>query len=356
MNENYQSQALTLFDLNQKIRRSQIKAAVAMAFIMGINLTVARYLNYKEDDASWTEYLLHFSYGLWASAIIWGFNIYLNNPRFFKIPYAKTHPQQIFALKCALSIGFGIVMMAIWSEIFIQFFVDNRGPAHVFELYQYRGFTINVIVLLLLYGIEQFYRSQQALVENEALKRENITAQFEVLKQQVNPHFLFNSLNILKTMVKAKEDQAEEYVLKLSEVYRYLLQSNLKDKVHVSEELSLLESYSYMLKVRFEDNISLEINLNKEANNSWMPPLILQLLVENCVKHNVVSQNKPLKIELFNTNEHIIIRNNLQPKRSVEPSTNIGLENLKKRYGLLTEKPVLIHKTEQYFEVLLPII
>ena len=113
-------------------------------------------------------------------------------------------------------------------------------------------------------------------------------------------------------MVKAKEDQAEEYVLKLSEVYRYLLQSNLKDKVHVSEELSLLESYSYMLKVRFEDNISLEINLNKEALNSWMPPLILQLLVENCVKHNVVSQNKHLKIELFNTHEHIIIRNNLQ--------------------------------------------
>ena len=127
MNEN-QSHALTLFDLNQKIRRSQIKAAVAMAFIMGINLTVARYLNYKENDASWTEYLLHFSYGLWASAIIWWFNIYLNNPRFFRLPYAKTHPQQIFALKCALSIGFGIVMMAIWSEILFNFLSIIEDP------------------------------------------------------------------------------------------------------------------------------------------------------------------------------------------------------------------------------------
>lgn len=340
--------------LNRKIKSTQIRAAVVMAFTMGISLTISSYLTYKEETTT-TEYILAFSYGIWASAIIWGFNIYLNNPRFFKLPYAKTHPQQIFALKCGLSIGFGIVMMSIWSEIFIQFFIDNRGPAHVFELYQFRGFTINVIVLILLYGIEQFFRSQQTLLENEALKRANITAQFEVLKQQVNPHFLFNSLNILKTMVKAKEEQAEEYILRLSDVYRYLLQSNLKDKVQVSEELLLLQSYSYMLKVRFEENISFEINLSKEALNSWMPPLTFQLLVENCVKHNIISHNKPLRIELFDEGDRIILRNNLQLKRSIEASTHIGLENLKQRYVIMTDTRIEISKNEPYFSVALPI-
>jgi LytS/YehU family sensor histidine kinase len=192
-------------------------------------------------------------------------------------------------------------------------------------------------------------------LENEALKRANITAQFEVLKQQVNPHFLFNSLNILKTMVKAKEEQAEEYILRLSDVYRYLLQSNLKDKVQVSEELLLLQSYSYMLKVRFEENISFEINLSKEALNSWMPPLTFQLLVENCVKHNIISHNKPLKIELFDEGDRIILRNNLQLKRSIEASTHIGLENLKQRYAIMTDTRIEISKNEPYFSVALPI-
>jgi LytS/YehU family sensor histidine kinase len=181
-------------------------------------------------------------------------------------------------------------------------------------------------------------------------------AQFEALKQQVNPHFLFNSLNILKTMVKINDPKSEEYVVRLSDLYRNLLLSNQKEKASLEEELAVLENYLFMLKARFEDKLQVIQRIPSSANANFIPPLSLQMLVENCIKHNVVSTDKPLLIELFVENDCLVIRNNLQPKRSVEDSNHIGLDNLRQRYRALVGKEIEVEQTDAYFIVRLPFI
>ncbi len=232
----------------------------------------------------------------------------------------------------------------------LQGYVEREGAN------EFRAAITASFVLLIIYFLDvlrKFYRTQ---MENEQLKLETSIAQFERLKQQVNPHFLFNALNILKTMVKNNDPKAEEYVIRLSELYRSSLLIDKREKVPLEEELTALENYFFMLKARFEDKLVVTQAIPNDIANWFVPPFTLQILVENCIKHNVVSADKPLHIEIFLEGQWLVVRNNLQPKRSVEDSNQIGLENIRQRYQVLTGKAIVIQKTDDYFTVKLPII
>lgn len=221
---------------------------------------------------------------------------------------------------------------------------------------EFRAVITAFIVLLLVFFMNlsgQYYKTR---IENEKLKLENSIAQFEALKQQINPHFLFNSLNILKTMINSHDKKAEEYVLRLSELYRSLLISNQKEKIEISDELIALENYIYMLKARFQDKILIKIDIPNEFKTGFIPPFTLQMLVENCIKHNIVSEKNPLTIELKIEDNQLVVRNNLQLKRSVEHSNNIGLNNINNRYINNIGKSITIEQNEDYFTVKLPLI
>ena len=221
---------------------------------------------------------------------------------------------------------------------------------------EFRAVITAFIVLLLVFFMNlsgQYYKTR---IENEKLKLENSIAQFEALKQQINPHFLFNSLNILKTMINSHDKKAEEYVLRLSELYRSLLISNQKEKIEISDELMALENYIYMLKARFQDKILIKIDIANEFRTGFIPPFTLQMLVENCIKHNIVSEKNPLTIELKIEDNQLVVRNNLQLKRSVEHSNNIGLNNINNRYINNIGKSITIVQDEDYFTVKLPLI
>lgn len=232
----------------------------------------------------------------------------------------------------------------------LQGYVEREGAN------EFRAAITASFVLLIIYFLDvlrKFYRTQ---MENEQLKLETSIAQFERLKQQVNPHFLFNSLNILKTMVKNNDPKSEEYVIRLSDLYRSSLLSGQKEKVPLEEELAALENYLFMLKARFEDKLIVTQVIPAPVVDYFVPPLTLQMLVENCIKHNVVSADKPLHIEIFQEENYLIVRNNLQPKRSVEESNHIGLENIRQRYLVLTGKAIIVQKTDSHFSVKLPVI
>lgn len=199
---------------------------------------------------------------------------------------------------------------------------------------------------------------KKALSKAERLEKENVRAKYEALKNQVNPHFLFNSMNTLANLVMDEEnDKAVEFIQKLSKVYRYILQSRDQEISDFKTEMKIVEEYTYLLEHRFEDGVEFHYDVPEEYNKLVLPPLTLQMLIENTVKHNIVSSSKPLKVWLYIENDRLIIKNTLNLKRLEEKdSTGMGIENIKNRYQLLTDQEVIIKSGTEFFEVRLPLI
>jgi len=195
------------------------------------------------------------------------------------------------------------------------------------------------------------------LLENEKLRAENIQSKYEALRSQLNPHFLFNSLNALNLLIRENPASALEYVERLSEVLRYTLKSSEENLVPLSEELEFTNSYIRLLKTRYEENIIIDVQINPVYASCNIPPLSLQLLIENAVKHNIISKNSPLQIQITSTeNKNIIVKNNLAPKLTAEEKSGTGLANLSKRYQLITGKEINITNDTNSFSVEIPVI
>jgi sensor histidine kinase YesM len=200
-----------------------------------------------------------------------------------------------------------------------------------------------------------FYRQWKLnFSKSVKLQRDNIEANYEALKNQVNPHFLFNSLNSLTGMVD-DNPEAVEYITNLSDFLRYLLKSNEKELVTLKEETEIAERYLKLQKSRFGDTLVTVINISQEYHNLYLPPLSLQMLVENCIKHNIVSSNIPLKIEIFTENKYLLVRNNLNLKKG-STSTGQGLKNIRNRYSLFTGQEIEVSKSNKTFTVKLPLL
>lgn len=214
---------------------------------------------------------------------------------------------------------------------------------------------LNAIIILVKYLADTGERRREVEFENEVLKRENLNAMHEALKQQVNPHFLFNSLNTLKSLTKRSPEKAMNFIDELSKVYRYMLLHQNKNVVMLADEITFLKSYLYLLKIRFGDAINTEINLPEDCLANLMPPNTLQLLIENAVKHNIVSQRKPLSIFVFLQDEFLVIQNNLQPKQIYSVPSGLGLNNISQRYKLILGKDISIEKKQDNFMVFLPL-
>jgi len=198
---------------------------------------------------------------------------------------------------------------------------------------------------------------RKTILEAEQLKRENIASQFETLKSQVNPHFLFNSLNTLITIIPEDPQLAVAFVQKLSNVYRYVLQNKDKDLVTLAEEMKIAEAYLFLLKTRFGENLRVNTDIPEDQLGKFIAPLTLQMLLENAIKHNVVSTEKPLHIHLYvEKDEVLVVKNNLQRKSSVPDSTQTGLANISQRYRLLCRQAVEVIVTTSNFMVVLPLL
>lgn len=191
--------------------------------------------------------------------------------------------------------------------------------------------------------------------ENYALLSENYKAQLEQLQKQVNPHFLFNSLSTLRTMIRSEDRQSEEFVLKLSDVYRRLLQTRESNVVSLKEELGFLDAYLYLIKVRHDDALTISIHIFEDAMAYSVPVFALQLLVENCIKHNIISGSHPLHVWIEQRDhQSVTVRNNFQPKKKNVQSFGMGLENLRKRYQLMgIDNGVEIRNDEKQYAVTL---
>jgi sensor histidine kinase YesM len=218
----------------------------------------------------------------------------------------------------------------------------------------YISIFLTIVISLFLHSRTFLLNWKQAMINSEILKKENIAAKYESLKNQVNPHFLFNSFNALSNLVYEDQDKAVSFIKQLSEVYRYVLDTRDKEVVTLEEEKKFLDSYLYLQQIRFGDKLKLEVTL--DGVRSMVAPLVLQMLVENAIKHNIISEENPLAIRIYSQDHFLVIENTLQKKMvMIEDSPGIGLDNIQKRYEFLSDKKVAVIQNEM-FTVKLPII
>ncbi len=201
-----------------------------------------------------------------------------------------------------------------------------------------------------------YYQLKQSIEEREQAKQAQIHSELAGLRNQVNPHFLFNSMNTLMNIVIEDQQLAVSFLKKLSKVYRYVLENREAQTIPLSQELDFIHSYVFLQKERFKGSLEVEIDIADSYLDQHIIPLSLQILFENAIKHNVISRKKPLLIEVAVNNGKLMIRNNLQLKEQVMDSTKVGLENIKTRYRFFTEETVDIQEDEQYFAVAIPLL
>lgn len=201
-----------------------------------------------------------------------------------------------------------------------------------------------------------FLAWRQSAINEERMKGEVLSAKFETLKNQVNPHFLFNSLNVLTSLVYKDPDLSAKFIKELSNVYRHVIEVKDMEVVSLKQEIEFLLSFTFLLKMRHSEGLNVNINLTK-VDDYNVVPLALQMLVENAVKHNIVSGEEPLNIDIYLENQYIVVHNNLQKKTVRETtSSNVGLINIKARYEYLTDIPVITEESDTDFIVKLPVL
>jgi len=253
------------------------------------------------------------------------------------------------------------VILVINYILFIV--IQERDPSMFFE---FPMVWIHLFWMIFSFGVSTFMHARGFMLEwkkaaNVKSNKQEIvakteTAKFESLKNQIDPHFLFNSLNVLTSLIGENPKQAERFTTKLSKVYRYVLEQKNKELIPLSEELKFASAYMELLQMRFEEGIQFEIPTETSNDELRIVPLSLQLLLENAVKHNVVSSNKPLILRIFEENGSLIIENNVNPKEAIGKSTKIGLKNITDRYRLLTKRSVSIVNDKKTFKVSLPLL
>jgi sensor histidine kinase YesM len=213
------------------------------------------------------------------------------------------------------------------------------------------------IMIIAIYESIYFMNELRASVEeSENLKRESLSAQLNALRSQVNPHFLFNNLNTLCSLIPENPKHAVDFVQQLSKVYRHILEVKDEKSILLKEELDLLKAYTFLLKTRFDKNLDVTIDIPTEKLQKRIVPLSLQILMENAIKHNIVSADKPLHIDISTVNGSLVVSNNLQMKNQVNECTGIGLDNIRNRYKLISEKPVNVTTNDNNFTVSIPLI
>lgn len=215
---------------------------------------------------------------------------------------------------------------------------------------------MNVFTITIIEFFVQNRQSKEREIEFERLQTDHLKMQYQQLKGQINPHFLFNSLNAMVSLINKDPQRATIYTKKLSEVYRYVLTHDLEDTVKVSDEIEFIRNYIAILEIRFEKGLQVEVDIQRQDAQREISPMALQVLIENAVKHNVVSASKPLHVVISSDGEYLTVSNNISPRSRVEISTGIGLKNLSGKCRIITGRDIVIENTDLQFIVKIPLL
>ncbi len=339
-----------------KMKRQSLITLTWITFLIG---TLCFVLFTKEKTVE--MFLLNIAVsGLYSFTIALG-NSFVNDFLNKKISWVEqTLKRTVFGIITTILVNFVLVIFCNYVNLilfqkqnFSGFFSGNMAVINWF------GINIALLISAVLHAkgfIEEWKKSTRKEVVEQKLIAKSANAQFESLKNQLDPHFLFNSLNVLSSLIDENPNQAQKFTASMSKIYRYVLEQKDKELVTVEEELDFAKTYCDLLKTRFEDSVNFDFNMNEADKKLFVVPLSLQLLLENCIKHNFATSQNPLNIKIFSENGFLFIENNLQQREQVRESAGIGLSNIVQRYSLLTKQNVFIEKSEEFFRVKIPIL
>jgi two-component system, LytTR family, sensor kinase len=309
----------------------------------------------RQPYFTWNTYLTT----LIITTVVWLGNRYIMIWSRTRYPYFETVKKRLLVQSLVM-----LVYTLLANNFMNYFLTDVCGLKHN------HGFSdsdiavnANAAALFCTLTVVAIYESRyfmselrKSVEEKEILKRESLKAQLNALKTQVNPHFLFNNLNTLSSIIPENPELAVNFVQQLSKVYRHILEVKDEQSILLKDELDVMKAYAFLLQTRFGDNLDITIKVPEEKLQQRIVPLSLQILMENAIKHNIVSSEKPLKIDVFAENGKLVVSNNLQKKNQVNESTGIGLDNIRNRCKLLGTGQVEVTENGTNFTVSIPLI
>lgn len=295
--------------------------------------------------------------------MLYGYSLYYVNAFvFIQLDYIfKENRYDKKRLLIGFTLSFVVSLVTIFLLRIVEDVLIEKVPFDVFLANEKpSNYLVSIIITLIVtLGIHAFYfykAYQEGRIKEQKIIAGTASAKFESLKNQIDPHFLFNSLNVLSSLIEENPENAQKFTTSLSKIYRYVLEQKDKELVTVAEELAFAKTYMNLLKMRFEDSISYEIPTNFNDEEARVVPLSLQLLLENTIKHNVVSEKKPLHIKISIKNNELIVENNKQKKEVLQDRKGVGLQNIVNRYAILSKRNVTVEDTDDFFRIKLPIL
>lgn len=334
---------------------------IGKAFFVGVLVFIVlgtiQYLNGYEYTSG-EQLLVNFLYNQLYAVVL-----YIVNARYFGY-LLRIFPNQVFKARNLLKALFGGILITLISlfliRVFTEIVINGRSFSEFISSekveYYFISFIISIGITAIFYTVYYYRNKQQTIVTEQKIIAGTASAKFDALKNQLDPHFLFNSLNVLTSLIEENPEAATRFTTSLSKVYRYVLEQKNKELVTLEEELKFAELYMSLLAVRFEDSIVFTAPSKLNDPQAKVVPLSLQLLLENAVKHNQVMPSKKLHITITEVDGNLIVTNNSQPKQILKESTGFGLRNIRDRYELLTSRPVIINQNEKEFSVAIPIL
>lgn len=302
--------------------------------------------------------LIYFGVALVFTGVLWNGDYFIITSFRKTFPNLASTPRRILStviVICGYNLLADYALCTAFSYLGFDGFGDYFGNEFGYNLS--KNFITTIIIGTLYEAGYFFDRWKKQTIEIEQVKSQQLKSELNVLKNQISPHFLFNSLNTLITLIHENQDQAANFTEKLSQVYRYILQYKDKEIIKLKTEMDFIEAYNYLLAMRFEKSLNINIRIDKEDLKKYIAPLTVQMLVENAVKHNIVSLSSPLTIDIYvEKGTSLIVRNNLQRKTDGVKSLKTGLENIRQRYKYLSDKEVDVIETREHFMVALPLI
>ncbi|AUC80956.1 2TM domain-containing protein [Lacinutrix sp. Bg11-31] len=335
----------------------QFGKAFGIGIIVFLIICVFRHIN--GDTINLDKYLLEYFIHNQAYSVV----LYLVNA--YTLSYLTDRlGNKLFEFKnlvIAIILSIGVSILSVFCiRYFTQVIIYNSTfndflKTETLSNYQF-ALSISIFITVIFYSIYYYKSKQDRKVKEQKVIAGTASAKFDALKNQLDPHFLFNSLNVLTSLIEENPDNAQKFTTSLSKVYRYVLEQKNKDLITVDEELKFAKTYMSLLKMRFEDSIIFDIPEQVSNPESKVVPLSLQLLLENAVKHNVVTTSKPLHIKIYESDGDLIVENNLQTKQVIKKSSGVGLNNITQRYQLLTNRKVSIVEDKTHFTVAIPML
>lgn len=328
--------------------------AFLLALLAGILLEVVFKLQYR-NYAIFQSVELYFAaiaLTVLFTEIVYQINKWLDN-------FAGWNKKPVYRLNLQLLIYSitGLIIFIGLRLLYVYVFSAKKFVLLTDELTIAVFVLCSILVLNIIdFGFVLLNQWRYSLAQAEKYKKESAEFEFEMLQAQINPHFLFNSLNTLSSLVYEDVDKSAEFIRKLSDVYRHVLDSRQKELINISEELSFTKSFIYLLELRFDKKLKIQLDVDDGIMDRKIAPLTLQMLIENAVKHNIVSEKRPLVIKIYSDDGFIVVENPLQTKKNKEAGSGMGLQNISSRYMALSGYEVVISNDENTFIVKVPLI